>query len=255
VSDVTSRLSEQDMAELCALADGTLPVERRAAVEARVAADPALQELLDRQRRSLVATRALADEPAPDSLRIPAAPRRQDRSRAGWSGLRPRRLAVAGALATALAIMLVVLIGGPGGPTVAEAAELAGRPASGPAPRPAGNGGTQLSLGVDGVVFPDLLQAFGWQAVGVRHDTLDGRRATIVFYEKDGKQIAYVIVAGSALERPSDAPASVSGGVTFQTFQTDDRIAVTWQRQGHTCVLIGELPPEELLALASWRGY
>jgi anti-sigma factor RsiW len=37
---VASELSEQELAELCALADGTLPAERRAAVEARVAASP-----------------------------------------------------------------------------------------------------------------------------------------------------------------------------------------------------------------------
>jgi anti-sigma factor RsiW len=38
------------MAELSALADGTLPADRRAEVEARVAASPELQELVERQR-------------------------------------------------------------------------------------------------------------------------------------------------------------------------------------------------------------
>jgi hypothetical protein len=33
----------------------------------------------------------------------------------------------------------------------------------------------------------------------------------------------------------------------------DDRLAVTWRRAGHTCVLIGDAPRPELLKLASWR--
>ena len=40
------------MADLSALADGTLPAERREEVEGRVAASPGLQELLERQLAS-----------------------------------------------------------------------------------------------------------------------------------------------------------------------------------------------------------
>src|SRR5436190_12492427 len=69
MSDAVSSMSERDFADLCALADGTLPAERRAEVEARVAASPELQELVDRQRRSLALTGSLADEPLPSSLR------------------------------------------------------------------------------------------------------------------------------------------------------------------------------------------
>jgi anti-sigma factor RsiW len=69
MDDVAPGLNENELAELCALADGTLPAERRAAVEARVAASPELQALLDRQRSALAATRSLASEPAPESLR------------------------------------------------------------------------------------------------------------------------------------------------------------------------------------------
>jgi hypothetical protein len=29
---------------------------------------------------------------------------------------------------------------------------------------------------------------------------------------------------------------------------------LTWQRLGHTCILIGPVPRDELLTLASWRG-
>jgi anti-sigma factor RsiW len=63
MTDRASRLTERELADLAALADGSLPVERRAAVEAWVAASADLEELLDRQRRALSATRALAEEP------------------------------------------------------------------------------------------------------------------------------------------------------------------------------------------------
>jgi anti-sigma factor RsiW len=69
MDEIGSGLGSEEMAELCALADGTLPAERRAAVEARVAASPELQKLLKRQRRALSAMKTLADEPMPVSLR------------------------------------------------------------------------------------------------------------------------------------------------------------------------------------------
>lgn len=254
MSDAASRLSEQELADLAALADGTLPAERRAAVEASVAASPELQELVDRQRRSLRATRALASEPTPASLREGVQARRRAREprrgRAGW--LAPR-LGVAGALAAILAVVAVVaLSGGPGGPTVAEAAQLTDRPPSGPAPPPARDDGTRLALDVEGVTFPELLRSFGWRAIGVRHDKLDGRNATTVFYEKDDKRIAYVIVGGRGLPRPSDAPDSLYRGVTFHTLRVDGRPGVTWRRLGRTCVLVGAASRDELLALARY---
>jgi anti-sigma factor RsiW len=50
------------MAELSALADGTLPADRRAEVEARVAASPELQELVERQRQAVLAAQRLTSE-------------------------------------------------------------------------------------------------------------------------------------------------------------------------------------------------
>jgi hypothetical protein len=135
---------------------------------------------------------------------------------------------------------------------VAEAAQLADRAPSAPAPPPVGDSGTQLALDVEGVAFPDLLRSFGWRAVGVRRDELDGRNATTVFYEKGAKRIAYVIVAGSGLPRPSGAQGTTREGVLFQTLRVDGRPAVTWRRNGRTCVLVGDASRDELLALAGY---
>jgi hypothetical protein len=251
MSDPASRLSEQEMADLAALADGTLPAERRAAVEAWVAASPERQELLDRQRRSVTATQALAGEPVPESLREVVEPRRRGASaRRRWAP----RLALVGAVAVAAVVAVALLSGGPAGPTVAEAAAVAQKPPSGPAPSSVGTEGTQLDLDVEGVVFPDFLESYGWKPVGVRHDEIDGRTATTVFYEKAGERIAYMIVAGSGLDRPSGAPSTTRNGIRLQTLEVNGQPVVTWRRLGHTCILIGSVPSDELLALASWRG-
>jgi anti-sigma factor RsiW len=252
VSDVASRLSAEETAELCALADGTLPPERRAEVEARVAASPELQELVERQRHALTATQALAKEQPPASL--------VESVEALRSSRRPRarrlvpRLALAGGLAAAVAVVAaVVLTGGPGGPTVADAARLASKPANGPAPPPLANSSTRLAADVEGVAFPNLVRWAGWHATGVRRGHVDGRNATVVFYRKDGRRIGYVIVAGSGLPRPSGAQGTTRSGVRYQTLRVNDRLAVTWRRGGQTCVLIGDATRAELLRIASWR--
>jgi len=235
------------MAELCALADGTLPAERRDEVEARVAASPELQEVVERQRRAVLAVRALAEE-VPGSLQAAVGAR---------AGRRPRRLvprlAVAGAAAVAAAVVAaVVLTGGPGAPTVADAARLGTQPATEPAPSPAGAAGTKLAVAVDGVPFPNLTRFAGWRAVGVRHGRIGDRDATVVVYRKDGRRLGYVIVAGAGLVRPSAAQATVIRRVEYQTLRLSGRLAVTWRRGGRTCVLLGQATPRELLRLASW---
>src|SRR5207249_948766 len=128
------------MAELCALADGTLPAERRAEVEARVAASPELKELLERQRRAVLATQTVAAEEVPGPLRAAVEARRRA---LGTTRRRSRRLvprfALAGAAAvTAAVVAAVVLSGGPGAPRVADAAQLAVQAPTEPAPPPQG---------------------------------------------------------------------------------------------------------------------
>ncbi len=249
MGDLVDRLSERDFADLCALADGSLPEARRTEVEARVAASPELQELVDRQRRSLAATDALADEPVPDSLRD--AVERERRSSRGRRSRVVPRLGLAGGLAAAVVALVVVLSGGSAGPTVADAASLTTRPADRPAPRPASDR-TELAEDLEGVAFPNLRPPYGWHAVGARRDRIDGRKATIVYYAKGTRRLAYVIVGGSALDRPDATANVVRGGVRYQTLRLNGRPAVTWRRGGHTCVLIGRASAGELLTLARY---
>jgi anti-sigma factor RsiW len=241
------------MAELCALADGTLPAGRRAEVEARVAASSELQELLARQREAVLATSSLSAEEVPDSLQTAVAARALERGerRGGSKNLLPR-LALAGAAAVvALAVAAVVLSGGPGGPTVADAARLATQAPTGPAPAAAGTAGTRLAIEVEGLAFPDLAQ-YGWRPIGVRRGRIDGREATVVFYERAGRRLGYAIVSGAGLPRPSGAQVKYIRRVDYRALRSNGLLAVTWRRGGHTCVLIGQASRAELLKLASW---
>jgi anti-sigma factor RsiW len=252
MGEVVSELSERDIADLCALADGTLPDERRAEVEARVAASPGLQELVDRQRRSLARTAGLASEPVPESLREGVeAQRRSRRSRGPSRPARLPRIGLAGGLAAAAVAFALVISGGSAGPTVADAAALTERPPTGPAPAPSGDG-AELAEHLEGVAFPNLRPPYGWRTVGVRRDRVDGRRATIVYYAKGGRRLAYVIVGGSALDRPGEGSDVVRGGVRYQSLRLNGRPAVTWRRGGRTCVLVGGASAAELLALARY---
>jgi Anti-sigma-K factor rskA, C-terminal len=95
----------EETAELAALADGTLPPERRAGLEARVAASPELSARLAEQQRAVMLTRsASANVDAPAALRTRVETQRRAR-RAPVS----RRLVLAGAAAAAVVLVAVGL--------------------------------------------------------------------------------------------------------------------------------------------------
>ena len=94
----------EELAELAALADGSLPPERRAVLEARVAASSELANRLAEQERAVTLTRtASAEVEAPPALRARIQAQR-----------RPRRMPVSrrlGAVGAAAAVAVVVVIG------------------------------------------------------------------------------------------------------------------------------------------------
>lgn len=96
---------DRELAELAALADGSLTAERRAALEARVESSPELAGRLAEQERALALTRSAAAEiEAPPALRarIEAEQRAREPRRA-------RRMAVIGAAAAAAAVVAVAV--------------------------------------------------------------------------------------------------------------------------------------------------
>ena len=95
-----------ELVELAALADGSLAPERRAAVEAHVAASPELGERLEEQKRAVSFMRAAAGEvEAPASLRARVEAERKPRRAPA-----PRRLVLAGAVAATAAAAVAIAI-------------------------------------------------------------------------------------------------------------------------------------------------
>jgi hypothetical protein len=244
-------LTKRERADLARLADGTLPPRRRARVEARVAASPRLQALVDEQRRALALVRNAGGE-APAGLRA----RVESARRAAAPRARRWRVLVGGGLAaaaTATALALVLTLPGdvPAGPSVAQAAQLAQRPPQAPAP-PVQDG--RLALAVEGVPFPNWSYRFHWRAVGRRTDTVAGRRIVTVFYAWRGFRVGYAIVPGGRLAPPVAAGRANVSHTLLRRFYAAGSNVVTWVRGGHTCVLTGRgVPTGVMLRLAAWR--
>jgi hypothetical protein len=145
--------------------------------------------------------------------------------------------------------------GTPGGPSVSQAAGLAVRGSTSPAPGPDPRASwTRLEQNVGRVYFPNWADPrLGWAAVGQRSDQLRGRRAVTVYYEGRGTQIAYTIVSGPGLPPPKSTVVHI-GTERLRTISVDGRLVVTWRRAGHTCILSGMgVTADELEQLAAWR--
>jgi anti-sigma factor RsiW len=227
------------LADLAALADGTLDPSRRQDVEARVAASPELRDRLGQERRAVaVLIRAREQDRAPAHLRA----RVQSASRPAVRVRIPVRIAAVGALAAvALALALILPSAAPGGPSVSQAAALGARGATMSAPTPSSPGAPELPVAVGSLHFPNWEKTLGWRATGQRVDRLDGHRVVTVYYAHDGHTVAYSIVSAPALARPS-----VDHYV--QSFRQNGRIVVTWPAAGHTCLLSAAGLPESVLA-------
>ena len=220
------RRRDREVAEIAALADGSLPAARRAALERRVAASPRLQALLREQQAALAAVRA-RDERAPPRLRESIAASRAARpSRAHI--LRPRvAVGVAAVVAVAAVVVLALPDSDAGLPTLAQAASVAARPPS----------SAQPSAGAWGIEYPDLARAGGWRAVGSRTDRLGDRTARTVFYVKGSRRIAYTILSAGPVKIARGTHTWRRKGRPWYGFEEDGRAVVAWDRKGHMCVV------------------
>jgi hypothetical protein len=145
------------------------------------------------------------------------------------------------AVALALAIAVVMSLGGPAGPSVVDAAQLSPLPSEGGPAR-----------GFAGVRYPDWSDKFGWYTVGGRDDRLGGRRTTTVFYRHTHHRIGYTVISGRTIEPPDDAEVLRVKGVVLHRFKLGVQDVVTFERNGRTCVLSGDVhDPDTLVKLAS----
>jgi hypothetical protein len=240
--------------DLTRLADGTLRGSRRDRLEQLVAHSPELQARLRAQRRAVAAIRSVAE-----LERAPVALRRQHQALSARRRYRARAIGLGLGLAGAAGAVLwtiAALGGGQAGLTVAQAATIAGRPATTVVAEPAADDHVALpGVQAEDMPFPYWEDRFGWHAVGARTDRMDGRLLTTVFYRRGAQRIAYTIVAGNALPPVAAARTTVRGGTMLADSWSRGRPVVTWLRRGHTCVLSGGrgVSLGALTQLAGWR--
>jgi hypothetical protein len=214
-----------------------IPDRHRRAVDALRHGGPATPDGLRRRLEAL--------EPRSPELR-PAPPR----------GV-PRLLAPAAGLAALIIVGVVVALslGGPAGPSVVQAAEIARLPNTDPAPPRDAANPALLARRLEHVVFPDWSKKFGWRAEGARTDRLDGRRAETVFYTHHGHRIGYTVVSGEPLEPPDRAETVHRNGLEIHRYRDGDRTVVIFERGGFTCIIAGHVvSPDTPLKLAAWKG-
>jgi hypothetical protein len=251
---VSEPFDERLMADLAAAADGTLPAARQAELDELAASDPSVAAALDEQHRAMTLIRGAAAE-----VRAPLALRERlesDRARLARPRARRRLFSIGLAGAAVAVALLVAVLAGPNGPTLQEAAAFGGLGPTGPAPAVYSEDSKLLDATQDGVQFPEWGAKFGWKATGQRTGEVGGREAKTVYYEKEGKTLAYTVVGGDALDVPDDTRSVTVEGTEVHLFRTDDgRPAATWERNGQTCILAGAgVPDAKLGELAGWKG-
>jgi hypothetical protein len=214
--------------------------------------DPQVEQALAERGRVLIAA-AVAETAAPLALRERIERDRErvrPSARRRWLGLAAPFAAVAAAAVVAIAISL----GGTSAPGVLATVELAGKGPALPAPRHDPAHPALLQAKIEGLPFPDWNQRFQWRATGARRDTIEGRDATTVYYDRVGTRLAYTILGGAAIEPPDGAKTVRVRGKDFHLMYRGGQRIVVWNRAGHTCVMSAPaaVPEARLIDLAAW---
>jgi hypothetical protein len=256
-------------AELTRLADGSLPDAERESLQARIASSPELQTRMREQERAVSLIQSTGEIAAPASLRASVAGLTDASAQRGgrYEGRQSisarrqnafwRQRASLGIVALAIVLIAIVSVAlhGRTAPTVGSTARLALAPATGPAPTVSASDRDLLSVrptGAGSIPFPSYAQFTAWRANGVRHDTLQGRHVTTVFYSIAGTRVGYSIVSGAPLAVPQGSTVRGPTGIGYVFVSSGGAKILTWRRDGHTCVIAGRsVARSTLLALAA----
>ena len=142
----------------------------------------------------------------------------------------PSRLGLASVGLTLAIIAMMAAFLAPSSPSVASVAEAALQAPEQSAP----SGGSYLR---------------GFDAVGARTDTVEGRTARTVIYQRGKAGVHYTIVDGEPLDLPGDERVE-AGGLTLAPTRDGDVAIVAWHAKGKTCVLASKtLGTDELVEL------
>lgn len=164
-----------------------------------------------------------------------------------------------GVAALALAVTGVALQGGDGDgePTLASVDAVASSAPAEAAPAAVGGNPPVLDARVGAIEFPDWEGKFGVRAVGLREDEVSGRAVTTVFYrDTDGTRLGYSVVDGPPLDEKPPGREVVRDGNTYHVADAGPSTVVTWEQQGHTCVIVASngVPAAQLVELAHSRN-
>ncbi len=251
----TDGLSEEQLADLARLADGTLPAERRAEVEARVAASPHLASVLERQG---VALRGAAGDGGASAPRRGSAPTSSGATGRPRGGGRRRRLVFGGPIAAAAAVALALVLVLPGGssssPSVADTTALGQKPPTQAAP--ALCPGTPRSCARRSTTCPSPTtpRSSAGRPPAPAHDEPSGRGATTVVLREGRRTIAYTIVSDDALDPPQDARGPGATGSCTARSRRRAHCRHLGAQRPHVRALEPSGEAGELVALADWRG-
>jgi len=136
------------------------------------------------------------------------------------------------AVTAAVVALVVTLGGGAASPSIAQAASLALRGPTAPAPAPdPGAPASLLTARVGDLHFPNWQRAGGWRSVGERTDRLADRTVLTVYYTSGRRRLAYSIVSTPTLA------GLRTGGQPYASLSEHGRTVVVWEERGHTCVL------------------
>lgn len=141
---------------------------------------------------------------------------------------------VAGVLVTVIAVAVAIAFGisrqDDPGRIVLEVVATHDRGPDRPPPSPVPDPGPR-----DG--FADFAARAHWEPSGAREDSIEGRTATTVFWDRAGRRVAYTAVSGDPVDAPGDARRTGRRGVLLRSFDAGGRTAVTWDENGHTAVI------------------
>ena len=249
-------MSEADEAALAAYADGLLEPAERSALEARLASEPALAAALEQQRAGLGAiTTAAESVSAPLALRSrieamqrgEAAPRRRERRR-GWGWLPSAGLAAAAAAAVAIVVAFS------GGPATAEVLAAAVRPPSPPCSSTPASRGCCATRSTTCASPTTRASSAGRPSAPAPTRSAGATRRRSSTAARAGGSRTRSSRASSSPGRPAPTATELEG-TPLRVFEDGDRVAVTWRRNGRTCILSAtNVPRDELLELAAWKG-
>jgi hypothetical protein len=214
---------------------------------------------LAREGKALISA-AVADASAPQSLRE-AIERDRERATARAPFWRRHRLGLVSVGTAAVVLASVVIALETGGdtnePSLGNVYAAARLDPTKTAPRPLGGAPPVVNARVGTLVFPDWQKRFGWKAVGRRDDTLAGRPVTTVFYRNPGgARLGYAVVSGDVLGGNPPGRRVTRRGKTYHVAEAGERTIVTWNQQGHTCVIVAPtaVPRARLVELAASRN-